>query len=251
MKKIRLIAAFIICSLVVLVGSAFAAYMSDASVWSAAKEKYADFNLKSIKWTSNWKAKKTYSRNGSDIEVKIEATKACIVTSADGKKYTGLMIISGGEGNWEFDRFFVSETEATKVKKMSGAELKTAVVDAYKNANPNIMCSLLDTIPSQLLYIAEIKPIDSTLKTPSEGYMTLNVDITFGARNGYTGIKSQTRTVAAEFRKTDGVWKFVVSRNVAFKDKKNIDIPRAQADSLKTLQSAGWDAIYGQTEPQQ
>ncbi|MFA5839438.1 MAG: hypothetical protein WC890_02125 [Candidatus Margulisiibacteriota bacterium] len=256
MKKIKLIAAIVICSMVILVGSAFAAYMSKDAVTKAAKEKYAEFNLQTFKYTGSWKKTTEYKRDGDTIEKIVEAFIPCTVTSAkekDGtyKIYTGLMILSGGDGEWDFDRFYVAETETMGLKKMSAADINTMVVEAYKNCSPSKLCSLLDTVPSRLLYIAEIKPITSTVKTPTDGEMTMNVDITFGTRSGYTGIDSQTRTVFAEFRKTDGVWDFVVSRNVAYKDQKSINIPRAQADSLKTLQSAGWDAIYGKTEPQQ
>jgi hypothetical protein len=250
MKKVCLIMVSILCVLCflcLLAGAAFAVNY-DKRAKADALAKYPDEGLDTFKRTGPWKRVAEYSANGDTIEKVIVDKAAYTVTTKkiNGvyKIYKGFMIYEGGE----FSRFFISETETKGLKQPSTADIVKIVEDTWRKQG-EYWCPFLDTMASNLLYISSIK-VAGNLKQPSATYITVDLDITYGAKSGYTGIFSETRTINAEFRNTDGEWKVVTAYFRGSKNKSEIQVSRQQSKACKTLQDIGFDALYGKTEPQ-
>ncbi|MFA5839439.1 MAG: hypothetical protein WC890_02130 [Candidatus Margulisiibacteriota bacterium] len=256
MKRIRLIAAVVLCSLVLLVGSSFAA-MSQAAITAAAKAKYnPEYKLQTFKYSGGWITKKEWVKDNvsGDWSWKVEQYIKCTVTTDKEpgtgvyKIYTGKMFVRDGE----FNRFYIDKTDVKGLKKLTKAEILANVISAFRNFEPkepkNIFSANFDALPSDLIYIASIKLASPDNFVDYEDSCKVYLDITYGHMSG-NDLIAGTRTYSADIRKKDGAWRLW---NLSFKEEKNrtiTSIPQSQSANFKNYENSGFDGIYGLTEP--
>jgi len=242
MKRIRLIAAVIFCSLVVLVGSSFAA-LSQADITAAAKKKYnPEYKLQTFKYSGGWITKKEWVKDNvsGDWNWKVEQYIKCTVTTEKDpsgvyKIYTAKMFVRDGE----FNRLYIDKTEVKGLKKLTKAEILANVISAFRNFEPkepkNIFSANFDALPSDLIYIASIKLASPDNFVDYQDSCSMYIDVTYGFMSG-NDLIAGTRTYSVDLRKKDGVWRFFTLNFKAERSRTITPVPQSQRANFKNYE---------------